>query len=291
MFTKIMRLSAASLIILSTAFAQRAVAQDKSLLYEVTGKKLTAPSYLYGTFHLVCPNDLVVSDAIKKAVSDTKQLYLEIDMDDPALQSTMMQSLMFTNGKTVKDYMSADDYSALDAYLKKNTSMSLAALTAVKPIGLYSFMAMSALGCQPASYDMTLMQLASKDKKEVLGLERLEDQIAIFDKIPMEKQVSMLVDMARKPEEAKQELAKLLAAYKAQDLTAMMKQMKESKYDGLEGFESDLLEKRNQNWIPVIEKAAQTKPTFFAFGAGHLGGEKGVIALLRKQGYTVKAVK
>lgn len=271
----------------TTAFAQ----PDNSLLYEVTGKNLAAPSYLYGTFHLVCPTDLVVTEATKKAVADTKQLYLEIDMDDPALQSTMMQSLMFTNGKTVKDYMSAADYSMLDAYLQKNSGMSLAALTAIKPIGLYSFMAMSALGCQPASYDMTLMQLASKDKKEILGLERLDDQLAVFDKIPMEKQVAMLVDMARKPDEAKQELANLLAAYKAQDITAMMKQMKESKYDGLEDFEADLLEKRNQNWIPVIEKAVADRPTFFAFGAGHLGGNKGVIALLRKQEYTVKAVK
>ena len=31
-------------------------------------------------------------------------------------------------------------------------------------------------------------------------------------------------------------------------------------------------------------------PTLFAVGAGHLGGEKGVIALLRKQGFTVKAL-
>ncbi len=273
--------------VITNAFCQT----DNALLYEVTGKNLTAPSYLYGTFHLVCPNDLVVSDAIKQAVSDTKQLYLEIDMDDPALQSTMMQSLMFTNGKTMKDYLSTDDYTVLDTYLKKTSGMGMAQLTAIKPIGLYSFMAMGALGCQPASYDMTLMQLASKDKKEVLGLERLEDQLAIFDKIPMEKQVALLVDMARKPDEAKKELAKLLTAYKTQDLSAMMQQMKESKYDGLEDFQADLLEKRNQNWIPIIEKAAATKPTFFAFGAGHLGGPNGVIALLRKQGYTVKGVK
>ncbi|RYF78489.1 MAG: TraB/GumN family protein [Cytophagaceae bacterium] len=266
-------------------------AQDNSLLYEVTGKNLPAPSYLYGTFHLVCPTDLVVTDAMKKAVSDTKQLYLEIDMDDPTLQATMMQCLMFTNGKTLKDYMSADDYTMLDTYLKKSSGMNMAALSAIKPIGMYSFLAMSALGCQPASYDLTLMELASKDKKEILGLETIGDQMAVFDKIPMEKQVAMLVDMARKPDEAKQELANLLAAYKSQDITAMMQQMKDSKYDGLEGFEADLLEKRNQNWIPVIEKAATDKPTLFAFGAGHLGGDKGVIALLRKQGYTVKTVK
>ena len=286
MNTRVTLLSA--LIALTTnAFCQT----DNALLYQVSGKNLTAPSYLYGTFHLVCPTDLSVTDAMKKAVTDTKQLYLEIDMDDPALQSTMMKSMMFTDGKTVKDYMSAEESTLLDTYLQKTPGMSLAALAAVKPFGLYSFMIIRALGCQPASYDLTLMQLATKDKKEVLGLERVEDQMAIFDKIPMDKQVKMLVDMARKPDEAKLDLAKLIAAYKAQDLTAMMKQIKESKYDGLEDFEADLLDKRNQNWIPVIEKAAATTPTFFAFGAGHLAGDKGVVALLRKQGYTVKAVK
>ena len=285
MNTRVTLLSA--LIALTTnAFCQT----DNALLYQVSGKNLTAPSYLYGTFHLVCPTDLSVTDAMKKAVTDTKQLYLEIDMDDPALQSTMMKSMMFTDGKTVKDYMSAEESTLLDTYLQKTPGMSLAALAAVKPFGLYSFMIIRALGCQPASYDLTLMQLATKDKKEVLGLERVEDQMAIFDKIPMDKQVKMLVDMARKPDEAKLDLAKLIAAYKAQDLTAMMKQMKESKYDGLEDFEADLLDKRNQNWIPVIEKAAATTPTFFAFGAGHLAGDTGVVALLRKQGYTVKAV-
>jgi uncharacterized protein len=269
-----------------------ATAQDNTLLYEVSGNGLSQPSYLYGTFHLVCPNDLILTDATKKAVSDAQQLYLEIDMDDPAMQSSMMKGMMMPAGKTIKDYISADDYTLLDNYLKSGMGMGLAQIGGMKPIAIYSVMTMSALGCQPASYDLTLMQMANKDKKEVLGLERLDDQMAVFDKIPMEKQVSMLVDMARKPNEVKDELNKLLAAYKNQNLPEMMKQIKESKYDGgLEDFEADLLEKRNQNWIPVIEKAAKDKPTMFAFGAGHLGGDKGVINLLRKKGYVVKGVK
>jgi uncharacterized protein YbaP (TraB family) len=52
-----------------------------------------------------------------------------------------------------------------------------------------------------------------------------------------------------------------------------------------------LLDNRNQNWIPKIEKVAKEKPTLFAVGAAHLPGENGVIALLRKKGYTVEAVK
>jgi uncharacterized protein YbaP (TraB family) len=35
----------------------------------------------------------------------------------------------------------------------------------------------------------------------------------------------------------------------------------------------------------------QQSPSFFAVGAAHLGGDIGVITLLRKQGYTVKPVK
>jgi uncharacterized protein YbaP (TraB family) len=35
----------------------------------------------------------------------------------------------------------------------------------------------------------------------------------------------------------------------------------------------------------------QKESTFFAVGAGHLGGAQGVIALLREAGYTVTAIK
>jgi uncharacterized protein YbaP (TraB family) len=56
-------------------------------------------------------------------------------------------------------------------------------------------------------------------------------------------------------------------------------------------FEGDLLATRNKNWISRIQQITKEKPTFFAVGAGHLGGKKGVIALLRNEGFTVKAVK
>jgi len=98
--------------------------------------------------------------------------------------------------------------------------------------------------------------------------------------------------MVNQPDEAKKELMDLITAYKAQDLPALMKLMRDSKFDGESSkIEEELLEKRNTNWIPLIEKAAQSKATFFAFGAGHLAGDKGVITLLRQKGYTVKAVQ
>lgn len=286
------RLLLTSLLIAGT-FVNGVNAQDNALLYKVTGPGIAQPSYLYGTFHLVCPTDLNITDATKKAIGDAQQVYLELDMDDPAMMSGMMKAMMMTDGKTVKDLLKPDDYTLLDNYLKQKMNMSLAQVGGMKPIGLMSMMYMTVLPCQPASYDMTFAQMATTSKKEVLGLETLDAQLAALDKIPVADQLKGLVDMAKKPEEAKKEFNDLLTAYKAKDITKMMAMMKTSQFSGgdLSQFEDDLLNTRNANWIPVIEKAAKEKPTFFAFGAGHLGNEKGVLNLLRKNGYTVEAVQ
>jgi uncharacterized protein len=274
-------------LLTTNAFAQ----DDKALLYEVTGNGLTGPSYLYGTFHLVCPTDLVITDPMKKAMADTKQLYLEMDMDDPALMPAMQKAMVLAPGKTAKDYLSADDYKVLDDYMTKTMKVGLGQVGSFKPIGLTSLLIMGMLHCQPASYDMTLAQMAAKDKKEVLGLETLETQMAVFDKKPLEKQYKELADMARDPEKNSKGFAEMLAAYKAKDLAKMNEAMRTYSTAGeFAEMEGPLLIERNANWIPVIEKAAKTTPTFFAFGAGHLIGDKGVIALLKKQGYVVKAV-
>ena len=280
-------------LLLAGSLTASAQAQDNALLYEVSGNGLVKPSYLYGTFHLVCPTDLVITDAMKKAVGDAQQVYLEIDMDDPALMMGMMKTMMMTDGKTIKELLKPDDYTVLDNYLKQKMNMGLAQVGTMKPIGLVSLMYMTVLPCQPASYDMTFAQMATENKKEVLGLETIDAQLSALDKIPMEEQLKGLVDMARKPDEAKKEFNDLLTAYKAKDIAKLMRMMKSSQFSGgdFAKYEDSLLGERNANWVPVIEKAASRKPTFFAFGAGHLGDKKGVVNLLRQKGYTVKAVE
>lgn len=269
------------------------LAQDKALLYKVTGSGLAKPSYLYGTFHLVCPADLLITDGIKKAVGESQQMYLELDMDDPAMMGNMQKAMMMTDGKNIKDLLKPDDYTVLDTYLKQKMGVGLAQVGMLKPIGLMSMMYMTMLPCQPASYDLTFAQMATQDKKEVLGLETMEAEMAALDKVPVAEQLKGLVDMAKNPEAAKKEFAQLIDTYKAHDLNKLMSTMKDSQFSGgdFAQFEESLLTERNASWIPVIEKAAKEKPTFFAFGAGHLGNETGIINRLRKKGYTVTPVE
>ncbi len=284
-----MKLTITTFWILLFTFCFSAHSQEKSLLWEVTGNGLTKPSYVYGTIHMICPKDYLMTDSTKATFERAEQVYLELDMDDPTLMAKMMQTSMLTNGKKLKDYLSADDYAFLDNHFKERTKMSLAMYNGLKPFTVMSMVYLTLLDCQPQSFELMFTQMATNAKKELLGLESVEFQMGIFDQIPYEKQAQMLVDIVRKKAESTKEFEKMVALYKTQDLEALVKLMDESDWD-YNGYENILLANRNANWIPIMEKAMQAKSSFFAVGAGHLAGEKGVLKLLKKKGYTVKAI-
>jgi len=87
----------------------------------------------------------------------------------------------------------------------------------------------------------------------------------------------------------KEDFSKMVAEYKKQNLDSLYQQVTSS--PDIQGSEKVLLFDRNARWIPQMESAMKESPTFFAVGAGHLAGDKGVINLLRQQGYTVKPVQ
>ena len=96
--------------------------------------------------------------------------------------------------------------------------------------------------------------------------------------------------MAADPTKAIAELKKLMDIYKTQDVEKLFDATTKQETDEKE-FHARLLDERNLSWIPKLEVAFKEKPTFVAVGAGHLGGKKGVLSLLRKKGYQVNPVK
>ena len=96
--------------------------------------------------------------------------------------------------------------------------------------------------------------------------------------------------MAVDPQKAIGDLRKLIDVYKTQDVEKLF-EITASQLDVEKGFHTRLLDDRNIAWIPKLETAFKEKPTFVAVGAGHLGGKKGVLSLLREKGYKVSPVK
>jgi uncharacterized protein len=56
-------------------------------------------------------------------------------------------------------------------------------------------------------------------------------------------------------------------------------------------YEDVLLTNRNRNWVVKLNTLLKDKALVIAVGAGHLPGDKGLINLLRKEGYTLTPVE
>ncbi|WP_375436771.1 TraB/GumN family protein [uncultured Hymenobacter sp.] len=260
-----------------------------SLLWEISGKGLAQPSYMYGTVHLVCPADMRMSDQLKQTFGKTQQVVMELDMDSPTMAQEMQRNVLMSDGQNLQQLLSASDYTAVGKYLRANTKLPIETVGAVKPFILSSMLYPVLLGCTPASYEATFVKMAQEEKKEVLGLETVQEQLGFFDQIPYADQSKMLADMVNQEAAAKQELQQMMVLYKAQDVEQLHTLTSKSLF-GFQKYEDLLIDSRNQRWIAGIGRYATAKPTFFAIGAAHLGGPKGVLALLRQQGYQVRPV-
>jgi len=262
---------------------------ENSLLWRISGNGLEKPSYLYGTIHMTC--NYVLTDKMKNAFAETNQLALEVDMDDPKMQAKMMQGMMLTDGKTIKSILSEEDFSKLSTFFKENTGMNLEMFNTVKPFAVTAMLISKMVPCSPpGSYEVEFMKIAKEQNEEVQGLETIEYQMGVFDSIPYKDQLDDLVKMADEGlEESKSEFTRITELHTKEDIEGLLNIMTESE-DMTAKFKDELLDRRNKNWIPVIQEMSKEMPTFFGVGAMHLPGETGVIKLLRKKGYTVQSV-
>ena len=87
---------------------------------------------------------------------------------------------------------------------------------------------------------------------------------------------------------------RVVKAYFAQNLDAIKEALDTKMHNNCDSTpeeEAALIDDRNADWLTKMPAIMAQKPTLFAVGAGHLPGDKGVLNLLRKAGYTVEGVK
>lgn len=263
---------------------------ENSTLWKIEGSGLNKASYLFGTIHITC--DATLENDVIKALDETKQIVLEIDMDDPDMQDKMMKGMYMKDGKTLKSIVNDEDYQAIDSLFTSKMGISVKMIENVKPFFLTSMLYPKFIDCPMESFEAELMKVAKEQNEEIFGLETIDDQINVFEVIPYEDQVKDLVRTAKdNMAYDKAKFAKLLSIYKDENITDMLNIMNDDNYSSVAEYQDELLDNRNINWIPKIKEYAEKQATFFGVGAGHLAGENGVINLLRQAGYTVTAVR
>lgn len=274
------------------AHAQNAAPLPKSLLWEISGKELKQPSYLFGTIHAICPENFVLTETVKTKMALTERLSLEVDMDAPNFMIELQQATVLPEGTSLRGFFEEQDYNRLHNYFMQTMSLDLTQLDRMKPFMLHSMLLSQLTECQAISYEESLIKLAQQQGKEVIGLETVGEQLNAIDQMPASVQISMLTKMVNNMDDARKTYQEMVKLYLQQDLGGLEALSREEYNDeDYHVYEQAFLVNRNKRWIPVMEREARIQPTFFAVGAGHLTGESGLLELLRKRGYTVVPVQ
>ncbi len=295
-----MRISIACILLVFYGHITSAQPLENSLLWRISGKSLKTPSYLYGTMHLLCPNDLSIKPHVEQALSAAQQVAFELDMDDPKVLGAAMAAMLTGDGSrteeraSLKEALTKDEYALVEGFFRDSLDIDLERYAQFASPSMLAMLAIpKALGCQPASVEQRLMELvktANKNRKravEIVGLETVEKQLSFLSTTKGSEDAAELLKTVKDFSEMRRKIKQLARYYNDENLEGLQMLMTELPGD----MNARLITQRNHAWIRTIERLMKRNAMFIAVGAGHLPGNEGVIKLLRKAGYVVEAVR
>jgi uncharacterized protein len=285
------KVGSTSSIRVSPAGRAKASATPHALLWKISGKNLKKPSYLFGTMHVLCADEAALSKDLKSAIAFCDEVYFEIKLDDMAGMLGAMKYMMMNDDKKLSDILSPGDYEKVKDYFAKHASMlPFGMLERFKPLLISSLIEEEDMDCKTTDgMELSIMKEVNPLNKPIRGLETVEFQAGLFDSIPYIQQAKELMSYIDSADEYKKLTLELAQLYKKQDLD-QIDELSRKGDPGMDGYMDLLLYDRNRKWARDLDTLLPRKSLLIAVGAAHLPGPRGLIDLLRKDGYTLKPV-
>ncbi|MFP4327880.1 MAG: TraB/GumN family protein [Paracoccaceae bacterium] len=264
---------------------------------------------IVGTVHLDDPRLGPVAERLRPTVEAADTVLLEITPESEArLKDRMTRDpgmLLLPEGQTLPGLMDEEAWDLLaDAVRARGMPPFMAARfqpwylslqLAIPPCAMPQI-ADGANGLDRRVSDMAL--------EAGVALRPLEDPAAVFAMFgddPLETQIDMLQASVLPPKVGEDGFATLVEGYfderhaEAWDVSRVLARrhlpLPADEVDAMfETLRADLLDGRNRDWITTIE-ATPGNRLLLAFGAAHLFGEAGVLALLEAEGYRLERLE
>lgn len=288
-------------LLLITALLVCTLAVQAQLLWKVSGNGLKQASYIFGTHHIA---PLSICDSIKgfeKAFAECGQLYGEVIMDSmttPGFQQEMMIAMMAPQDSLLDKLYTPEDLKLIDQALIGTFGVGADKFNMLKPTAISTQLAvMQSMKIfkdfnPQVQLDGVLQKRAKEQGKPIAGFETVQFQKEMLFLSPISEQAEGLLKMVKLGDEKNMNMAREMADnYMKQDLDKLMKIIEDPELGSTEEDLNRLIYNRNQNWATQLKTILPEKATFIVVGGGHLPGEKGLLNLLRRQGYLVKAIQ
>jgi uncharacterized protein YbaP (TraB family) len=250
--------------------------------------------FLGGTCHVLRQSDFPLPSEFETAYSSSDILVFETDIgkfSDMSTQQKLMSKAMYADGSTVDKHLSAGTYRMLEEYCTAN-SIPLSNLKQFKPsiIALtIVVIELSRIGAAQDGVDMFFYQSAARDKKTIVGLETIEEQIDFIVGMGKGNEDEFITYTIEDLETIKQDYEALVDAWKEGDVEKLYDLVVSEIKMKMPRLYKALLTDRNDKWLPVIDSYLETpEREYILVGVGHLVGSEGVIEALRRNGCKVE---
>ena len=281
-------------LILATRESRSQQAIENSIFWEIQRSDLGHPSYLFGTFHLMGSGYVDSLTNLIEKFKTSKNVVGELLLDS-SMTTRMMASAQL-HDTTLDKLLDSTLYHQTARWLHELSGYDLRMFNSMNPMTIQIFiMTMLQQKYFPLKQanempmDMYFQDRAKKEGKQLIGLEDFETQVhALFDQFTLQRQAEMLGDFVQDRSKTKTELLEMNKYYRAGELTKLEELLATQNYSEEEA--EILLDNRNKQWMEQLPDLIKENQTFIAVGALHLPGKNGLIALLRKAGYTVSPV-
>jgi uncharacterized protein YbaP (TraB family) len=266
------------LILLSVSFCSPAQENKGaySLLWQISGKGLKKPSYLFGTMHLRDSRVFEFSDSVLAKLDACEGFAIEIHPDS------------LVGGRF--SYIYYDEKGIpVSTVVRDSSNLGLEELKYHTPYIVRSFYERSRRWDldKPVFLDAYLFNLAKKQGKKTLAVETIEEHLNLADHvsaIDIGLKFKFKLNLFSNDDESDD----YIDVYRSGNIYKLDSFMQRSWYNKASLF--NILDKRNFVMARRADSLVQIRSTFIAVGAAHLPGENGLISLLQKKGYTVKRV-
>jgi hypothetical protein len=257
-----------------------------------------APSFILGTMHVTDPEVTALSPEISRAFDGSRALVVELTMD--AATQVVLQGAAVTADQHWMETRLNDRERSLLADAAGQYRIPVASLNMLEPwavAAMFSYppqeLQRQMQGLKPL--DLQLMDKAEAAGKQLIALERVEEQLDAFIGYSKQEQIAMLVQTLESVGRIEQEYARMKSAY----LAGRLAELNVLADEGLQGLDPSLKSRvlqrliadRNQNMAERLDPLLAQGGLFTAVGALHLPGEGGVLNLLAKRGYRITAVE
>ena len=260
------------------------------LLYKVSKDSSDVkPSYIVASNRLINPMGTITQvSELRNAMTDTDQMYFEVNK--AAYQETINDAKKLADGKTLLSLLTPAQQTKLNAFLKKYMEVDFRSSYVQKKYGNLTpaalmedmeqllFVANHMGMYDPThTFDQYFEAQAKANNETVGGLSDVDAYINATYKSDLKQQVARLVEFLENEPTELAKLNKAVGAFKAQDVDAA------AKATGAHVSQATL-----EAWAAKVQTVMAEKPTFFVVDAANLGGENGLLQLLRNAGCKVE---